>query len=47
MVFVCGKTMNHCSSDTALRDIKELVGLGMLDQAKAGGRSIHYVLRKL
>lgn len=39
-------TLNHFSSDTALRDIKELVGLGVLDQADAGGRSTYYVLRK-
>jgi len=37
-------TMNHCSSDTALRDIKELVEQGVLVNAGAGGRSTHYVL---
>ena len=36
--------MNHCSSDTALRDIKELVDRGILISAGAGGRSTHYVL---
>lgn len=39
-------SMNNCSSDTALRDIKELVGHGVLEPAGAGGRSTHYVLRK-
>lgn len=37
-------TINHCSSDTALRDIKELLELGILIQAGAGGRSTHYLL---
>ncbi len=37
-------TMNHCSPDTALRDIKELVERGVLVNAGAGGRSTHYVL---
>jgi Fic family protein len=36
--------MNHCSPDTALRDIKELVERGILVNADAGGRSTHYVL---
>lgn len=36
--------MNHCSSDTALRDIKELVDRGILVSAGAGGRSTHYIL---
>ena len=39
--------MNHCSSDTALRDIKELVDRGVLVSAGAGGRSTHYVLAEL
>ena len=39
--------MNHCSSDTALRDIKELVDRGVLVSAEAGGRSTHYVLAEL
>ncbi len=39
--------MNHCSSDTALRDIKELVDRGVLVSADAGGRSTHYVLAEL
>ncbi|MBI5006874.1 MAG: Fic family protein [Nitrosomonadales bacterium] len=40
-------TMNHCSPDTALRDIKELVERGVLVSAGAGGRSTHYVLSDL
>ena len=40
-------SINHCSADTALRDIKELVGYNVLEQAGAGGRSTHYVLREL
>ncbi len=36
--------INHCSPDTALRDIKELVERGVLASAGAGGRSTHYVL---
>ncbi|MDP2760690.1 MAG: Fic family protein [Sideroxyarcus sp.] len=37
-------SMNRCSSDTALRDIRELVERGVLASAGAGGRSTHYVL---
>ena len=33
-----------CSSDTALRDVKELVGWGVLVQNEAGGRSVSYRL---
>ena len=33
-----------CSSDTALRDIKELVGWGVLAQNEKGGRSVSYRL---
>jgi Fic family protein len=33
-----------CSPDTALRDIKELMGKGVLLQDKAGGRSTSYLL---
>ena len=40
-------SMNHCSPDTALRDIKELVDRGVLVSAGAGGRSTHYVLGEL
>jgi Fic family protein len=39
--------INHCSPDTALRDIKELVKQGVLVSAGAGGRSSHYVLNEL
>ena len=39
--------MNHCSPDTALRDIKELIDRGVLVSADAGGRSTHYVLVEL
>lgn len=31
-----------CSPDTALRDINELLALGVLREAAAGGRSSHY-----
>jgi len=37
-------SMNQCSPDTALRDIRELVEHGVLASAGAGGRSTHYVL---
>jgi Fic family protein len=40
-------TINHCSSDTALRDIQELVERGVLVSAGAGGRSTHYILQDL
>lgn len=33
-----------CSSDTALRDIRELMGYGLLQQGKSGGRSTSYAL---
>jgi Fic family protein len=33
-----------CSSDTALRDIRELVGRGILRQNEGGGRSTSYRL---
>lgn len=36
--------INHCSPDTALRDIKELIERGVLYLAGAGGRSTHYIL---
>lgn len=35
----------HCSPDTALRDIADLMEKGILDKAPSGGRSTHYVLR--
>lgn len=34
-----------CSSDTALRDIQELLALGLLRKNKAGGRSTSYSLK--
>ena len=33
-----------CSSDTALRDINELVALGILHRSSSGGRSTSYEL---
>jgi len=33
-----------CSPDTALRDIQGLIGLGVLVQNPAGGRSTSYAL---
>lgn len=36
--------ITRTSSDTALRDIKDLVAKGILRQADEGGRSVHYVL---
>ena len=32
------------STDTALRDLKDLIGKGILTQGKAGGRSANYTL---
>ncbi len=37
--------MTKCSQDTALRDIQELVGMGVLVKESAGGRSTSYVLK--
>ena len=34
----------HCSADTALNDIKDLVTKGILAKAEAGGRSTNYIL---
>lgn len=34
----------HCSQDTAIRDIKKLVELGMLENSPEEGRSKHYLL---
>lgn len=36
--------MTKCSSDTALRDIKDLIAKGILRQESEGGRSVNYVL---
>lgn len=38
--------INKCSSDTALRDIQDLLAKKILKKEKAGGRSTSYVLRK-
>ena len=37
-------TIAKCSSDTALRDINELVERGVLRRSEAGGRSTSYEL---
>jgi len=37
----------HCSADTALNDIKDLVTKGILVKGEAGGRSTNYVFREL
>ncbi len=34
--------MAKCSADTALRDIKDLIDKGVLEQEKSGGRSTNY-----
>ncbi len=36
--------MCHCSQDTALRDINDLIAKGMLRDSGEGGRSKHYLL---
>lgn len=36
--------IGHCSQDTALRDIKDLIGKGMLCDSGEGGRSANYIL---
>ncbi len=36
--------ITKCSTDTALRDIKDLIGKGILQQEQAGGRSTNYEL---
>jgi len=36
--------MTKCSSDTALRDIRDLLDRGILDQNPGGGRSTSYRL---
>lgn len=38
--------INHCSQDTAQRDIKDLVAKGVLRSTGEGGRSTHYELIK-
>jgi Fic family protein len=36
--------ITKCSTDTALRDIKDLIEKGILSQDEAGGRSVNYTL---
>ena len=36
--------INKTSSDTALRDIKDLIEKGILQQSNGGGRSVNYEL---
>lgn len=36
--------INHCSQDTASRDISALIALGVLRKAKEGGRNTNYTL---
>ena len=38
--------MARCSADTALRDINELVALGVLVKTAAGGRSTAYEISR-
>jgi Fic family protein len=38
--------MTKASSRTALRDIEELIGIGVIEQEEAGGRSTSYRLKK-
>ena len=38
-------TIAKCSPDTALRDINELVALGILEKSESGGRSTSYEIR--
>lgn len=37
--------INHCSQDTALRDIQSLIEKGILGKTDNGGRSTHYELK--
>ncbi len=37
----------HCSQDTALRDIEDQIGRGLMVRAEAGGRSTSYRLRRI
>jgi len=36
--------MAKCSADTALRDIKDLIEKGIIEQEESGGRSTNYKL---
>lgn len=38
--------IEKCSPDTALRDINQLIGFGILEKDEAGGRSTSYTLRE-
>jgi Fic family protein len=38
--------LTKTSSRTALRDIEELIELGLMEQEEAGGRSTFYRLKK-
>jgi Fic family protein len=37
--------MTKCSTDTALRDIKDLIEKDILQQEKEGGRSANYTVK--
>jgi len=39
--------MTKASSRTALRDIEELIAIGVSEQEEAGGRSTSYRLKKI
>jgi len=39
-------TIAKCSSDTALRDIQDLIGKNILQKESAGGRSTNYELNE-
>jgi Fic family protein len=39
-------TLATCSHDTALRDIQQLIELGILQKDPGGGRSTSYSLRE-
>ena len=40
-------TMTKTSTDTALRDIQDLIRKGILEQENSGGRSTSYRLREI
>ena len=37
--------ITRCSSDTAVRDINDLLQKGILEKEAAGGRSTNYILK--
>ncbi len=43
-VSMLGFDLKKCSSDTALRDIQDLVAKGVLTRQGEGGRSTHYII---